>query len=160
MIKCKFKYDEKLLNKITNTTLKTSNLINQILIGLIAVAVAVMFIMGYKVSGIVFLAVGVILVAGVIFVNKLISKSNKMLLGQQVDIVFSETDMVMNCSMGGEKLYTAKLEYSAVKKVVEKNDLAYLYFDKKSIIILPKQSFISEQDYQKVMELVGNNYIM
>ena len=160
MIKCSFNYDENLLNKINKTTLKTSNLINEILIGLIFIAVLVMFAMNNYMSGAIFAVVGLMMFTGVIFLNKSISASNNMLLGQHVDVKFNENDMVMTCKMGEHNLYTAKFEYSAVVKVVEKNGLAYLYFNKKSVVILPKSAFKTDNDYKTIIERAGNNYLV
>ncbi|MBO5910350.1 MAG: YcxB family protein, partial [Clostridia bacterium] len=57
-------------------------------------------------------------------------------------------------------LYNATLEYNGIKKIVDKQGLIYLYFDKASAIVIPKSSFKTSEDYEKAMELAGNNYVV
>lgn len=160
MIECSFEYNFNLLQKINNNTLKKYNIINEILIGLIFIAIAVMFVVGNIILGIILSITSACLIASLIFTNISIKKSNNILLGQRVKVVFKEDDMNMTGLLGDKVLYKTTIEYSVIKKVVEKSEFVYVYLDKKSIIVIPKASFKTTQDYKKAIELAGNNYVV
>ena len=83
-----------------------------------------------------------------------------MMLGQQVSIQFNDKDMLMSATQGQIVIYKARIEYSVIKKVVEKNDLAFLHINKKAIIVMPKNAFKTAQEYQKAIDLSVNNYVV
>ncbi len=160
MIKCKFEYTEGLLKKINTTSLKVSNLINELLLFIILVGSVILFVTGNLVLGIVLAVVFVLFAVSLYLFNEAIYKSNIILRGQQVHILFNEGNMDMSCSRGENQLYKANFEYVAIKKLEVKQDLIYVYFDKKSVIIIPKLAFTTETDYNKAIELLGNNYMV
>ena len=160
MIKCGFEYDFNLLQKISNNTLKKYNVINEVLVGLMFVAIAIMFIFDNIVLGTIFSVILVFLIVNLVFANTLIKKSNNGLLGQRVELVFKEHSMDMSGILGDKVLYKTVIEYSVIKKVVDKSEFIYVYLDKKSIIIIPKASFKSMEDCKKAIELSGNNYVV
>ena len=160
MIECGFAYTENLLNTINTDSTRKSNLINEISIFIILLCAVILFLTHNVVLGVIFSVIFVVLAVGLFFTNKSIAKSNQMLLGQQIKIVFNDNNMVMTCKLGGKTLYNTTFEYSAVKKILNKKDLIYIYFDKNSAIIIPKLSFKSTKDLNRALELVGNNYII
>jgi len=160
MIKCGFEYSFNLLQKINSNTLKRYNIINEILIGLIFVAIAVMFVVGNIVLGVILSITTVFLITSLIFTNISIKKSNNILLGQRVEVVFDEKKMNTTGLLGDKVLYKTNIEYSVIKKVIDKPEFIYIYLDKKSIIIIPKASFKTVEDYKQAFELASNNYVV
>lgn len=160
MIKCNFIYNNELLSKINKTTTKNINIFSEIAMFLILVGTVVLFVMGKNLLGAIFAGIFVLLVISFIFTNKALQKSNYVLKGQDVNVVFNEESMQMTSSLNDKVMYNATFEYSAIKKFAIKNDLIYVYFDKTSIIIIPKSAFKVEDDYEKAIQLIGNNYLV
>lgn len=160
MIESNFEYTEGLLNKINTSTLKKWNLINEILMAIILAGSVVLFVTGNTAISIIGTVVFVLLATTLVLFNKAIARSNKILLNQQIKIVFNQNNMVMTSKLGDKQLYNATFEYSAIKKVVNKQGLSYVYFDKKSIIIIPQDSFKTFDEYKTAMELISNNYVV
>ncbi|MFQ6724391.1 MAG: YcxB family protein, partial [Clostridia bacterium] len=94
------------------------------------------------------------------FNYRAVNSYNRVLIGQKVNMVFNESNMTMTTKIGEKVLYRANFQYSAIKKVVSKQDLVFVYFDNTSVVVIPKYSFKTRQDYKRAMELVGNNYVV
>ena len=160
MIECGFAYTENLLNAINTDSTRKANLINEISIFVILLCSIILFLTHNIALGVIFSIIFVVLSIGLFLTNKAIAKSNKMLLGQQIRIKFNDSNMVMTCKFGDKTLYNTTFEYNAIKKILHKKDLIYLYFDKNSAVIIPKLSFKSNKDLNRALELIGNNYII
>ncbi|MBQ7880677.1 MAG: YcxB family protein [Clostridia bacterium] len=160
MIECKYNYTNSLLDKISKNSVKNINLFSEIAMFIILVGAVILFVTGNIVLGSIFLGIFVLLLISLIYTNKTIVKSNRILNGQQVQIVFNEYDMAMTTSLGNKVLYNATFDYKAIKKVSEKQDLIYVYFDKTSVIVIPKLSFKTNEDYLKATQLINNNYVV
>lgn len=160
MIESNFKYSEQLLNKISKNSTKIANLIGEILMLIILASVAVLFVTGNKLLGGIFVGVFVFFLISLISANKSIKNSNKSLLGHQIHIVFNQDNMTMKATVGDDMLYNMSFEYAAIKKVAVRGDLVYVYFTKKSAIVIPKTSFKTSNDCEKVLNLISNNYVV
>lgn len=160
MIECNFIYSNELLNKINKTTTKNINIFSEIAMFLILVGTVVLFVMGQNLLGAIFVVIFVLLLISLIFTNKSFEKANYVLMGQNVNVIFNEESMQMTASLNDKVMYNATFEYSAIKKFAIKNDLIYVYFDKTSIIIIPKLAFKVADDYEKAIQLIGNNYLV
>ena len=160
MFESNFKYTEQLLNKIGKNSTKIANLIGEILMLVIAASVAILFVTEHYLLGGIFAGVFVLFFISLIFTNKSIQNSNKSLLGHEINIVFNEDNMAVKAEFGGATLYNLSFEYKAIKKVVLHKDLVYVYFTKKSAIIIPKTSFKTSDDCQKALNLINNNYMV
>ena len=97
---------------------------------------------------------------GFISANKSVERSNRGLLGQQINLSFAESELIMTANLGKETLYTAKFDYATVKSVKVKSSLIYIKFDKNSVVVVPKSAFKTEADFVKALERVSNNYVM
>ncbi|MBQ8522079.1 MAG: YcxB family protein [Clostridia bacterium] len=160
MIESKFEYTENLINKINASAIKKYNIIVEVAMIISLIALSILFITGNTLLGIVFSMILACLVISFVITNKSVSQNNKILIGQQVNIMFNETSMDMTTTLGEKVLYNANFEYDAIKKIVKSKDLVFIYFDKVSVVIFPKTSFKTSKDYEKVMQLVANNYIV
>lgn len=160
MIESNFEYTEKLINKINNASVKKYNIIIEITMFMILLGAVVLFITGNTVLGIAGCIIFVLMVVSLVLNNKEINRSNRILIGQKVNIVFNSHDMLMTTKLGNKVLYKSKFEYEAIKKIVENEDLVFVYFDKVSVVFFPKSSFKSVDDYRKAMQFVGNNYVV
>ena len=161
MIEAKFEYSYQYIKDLNNSTMKTYNLISQIALFLILCGVCIMFAVVRNILlGVLASITFVVLLVGFVMANKAVERSNRGLLGQQIKVSFGENEMVMVATIAGETLYTAKFDYLAVKGVKVKNDLMYIKFDKKSVLIIPKSGFRKEADFTKALEYVSNNYVM
>ena len=161
MIEAKFEYSYEYINELNNKTMKTYNIISQIALFLILCAVGIMFAVARNIFlGVLASVTFVILLVGFVIANKSVERSNRGLLGQQIKISFSENEMVMTSSLGEKVLYTARFDYSAVKSVKVKNNLIFIKFDKKSMVVIPKLAFKNESDFIKAKEYLNNNYVM
>lgn len=160
MVECNFTYTNELLDKISRVSTKKINLISEIAIGIILIGVFVLFATSNILLGFIFLAIFAMLLVSIIFINRSIIKSNRMLLNQNISIVFNEENMKMKAIMGDRVVYSASFEYSAVIKVENLQELTYVYFNKSSVIVIPKSSFQTQDDYEKAMQLVANNYVI
>ncbi len=160
MFESNFRYSEKLLNKISKNSTKIANMIGEILIMITLAGVAILFVTGHYLIGGIFVGVFVLFVISLIFANKSIKNSNNSLLGHQINIVFNEDEMVMKAEFGGATLYNMAFDYKAIQRVVIRGDLVYVYFNKKSAIIIPKSSFTTTENYEKALHLINNNYMV
>lgn len=160
MIESSFEYTTELLNKINRNVVKKSNIINEIAMLIILVGAVVGFIVGNKVIGISLIVVFVGLLISLVFTGKAIAGANRALLGQKVNITFSDVDMHMTGLIGDKAIYNASFEYKAIKKVNVVQDLIYIYFDRSSVIIVPKNSFKTSEECEKVIQLTSNNYVV
>lgn len=160
MIEGNFEYTTGLLKKINSNAVRKSNLVNEIAMLVIAVGAVVAFILDNVFIGISLAVVFVALGVSLMFTGKSIARANNRLLGQKVKLVFSNTDMHMTGLAGEVALYNVSFEYKAIKKVSIKQDIIYIYFDRNSVIIIPKSSFKTSEDCENVIELVSNNYVV
>lgn len=160
MIESNFEYTPDLLKKINANAASKSNLVNEIAMFVIAVGAVVAFIVGNTFVGFSLVALFGALIVSLIFTAKSIEKSNSRLLGQKVRLVFGEDSVEMFGIGGDTATYNAKFEYKAISKTEIKKDLIYVYFGRNSIIVIPKNSFKTEEECEKVIELVSNNYVV
>lgn len=160
MIESNFEYTENLINKINTNSVKRYNLVIEIAMFVIFLSAVVLFVTGNILLGVIFSVIFAILLASVIITNRGIAKNNRILVGQRVSVKFNDSDMLMTAKLGNKVIYNAKLEYGAVKKIVERQDLIFIYFGKESAVVVPKSSFKTGEDYQKAMQFVGNNYVV
>ena len=160
MVECGFTFTSALLDRINKNSTKTINLIGEIALFIILVGAIVMFVVDNIIIGIIALAIFALLLTSFILGNKSIARTNRGLLNQQVKINFNEENMTMQGYINGKQLYSTTFEYSGIKKVEIKQDLIYVYFDKKSAVVVPMASFKSNSDCEKAIELVSNNYVV
>jgi len=160
MVESNFKYTNELLKKINSNATKNINLFCQIAMLIILMGSGVLFVTHNFMLGAIFAVIFVGLVVCLVLTNKTIANANRVLLGQKINIKFDENSMKMIASLNDKVLYNATFEYKAIKKVVEKQGVAYIYFDKTSAIVVPKNSFETSSAYEKAMQLVSNNYIV
>lgn len=160
MIKCGFKYTEGLVKNINDVAVKKYNIIIEIAMLLSFTSLCILFATHNKTLGIIFSGVFVFLLICLIIINKLNANNNKILIGQQVDFKFDENNFIITCTLGDEILYDATFEYSAIKKVKLTKELVLLYFNKKSALPIPKSSFKTVGDYNTIVQIVQNNYIV
>ena len=160
MVESNFKYTYSLLDKINKNATKNVNLFCEIAMFIILLGSIVLFVLGHTVLGVVFAVVFAVLLVSLIFANKSIKQSNAILRGQNVKVVFNETNLIMTTLSGNKILSRATMEYNAVKKVEEKQDLLYVFFGKNMAVIMPKNSFKNVQEYNKAKQLASNNYVV
>lgn len=160
MIESNFEYTENLINKINSNAVKKYNLAIEIAMFIILLSAVLMFIVATVALGVIFSVVFVLLGVSLFFNYKAINKSNRVLVGQNVNIVFNQKNMLMTTKLGNKTLYKANFEYNTIRKVEEKNDLVFLYFDKVTVIVIPKISFKTTEQYKKALDLVANNYVV
>lgn len=160
MVESKFEYTENLINKINTASIKKYNLLNEIAMAIVLIGTVILFVTSNIVLGVIFSAIFVLLLIGLIFTNKDIARSNRVLVGQQVNVVFNESNMRMITKLGNKTLYNVKFEYNTIRKIDAKTDLVFVYFNKSSAIVLPKSSFKTNGDLTRAMELMYNNYVI
>jgi ABC-type uncharacterized transport system permease subunit len=160
MIESNFEYTEKLINNINTASIKKYNLGIEIAMFIILLGAVVLFVTSNTLIGVICSAIFIMLLISLVFANLSITKSNRVLVGQRVNIIFNEDNMVMTSKLGEKVLYKANFEYKAIKKVKDNQDLVFVYFDKVSVIIIPKTSFKTSKECKKAMELIGNNYVI
>lgn len=161
MIEAKFEYSYQYIKELNSSTMRIYNIIGQIALFLILCGVAVMFAVARNILlGVLSSITFVMLLAGFISANKAVERANRGLIGQQVKVKFDENEMIMTATIAGETLYTSRFDYSAIKSVKEKNDLMFIKFDKKSMIVIPKSGFKKDADFKKVLDRVSNNYVV
>ena len=158
MIESSFEYTSGLINKINKISIKKYNAIVEIAMFIILLGAGILFITHNTIMGVIASVIFVILLISLILSNMSINRSNHVLIGQAVKVVFNDDEMSMLTTLGNKVLYKAKFEYAAVKSVKEYKDLVFIYFNKTSAVIVPKTSFRTSQDCQKAVELVSNNY--
>jgi hypothetical protein len=127
---------------------------------IILVSSAILFATHNIVLGAIFGGVFVVFLAMLVLVNMFKSTNNQMLEGQDVNVKFDEQNLMIICSLNNEVLYSAAVEYSTIKSVKKSKELMFLYVNKNSAIVIPKASFASVEDYNKVIQLVQNNYVV
>lgn len=160
MVNCKFTYTDELLKKITKTSLKKSNLIMEILLGIILIASISLFAIKSTASAIVLAGVFVVTVIAQVLTNIKLGKINNVLLNQTVEIDFDIKNMKYVQKMDDATLNDAVIDYGVIKKIKEVDELLYLYLNSQSAFIIPKNSFKSTEEYRKAFELVSNNYVV
>lgn len=160
MFETNFEYTEGLLNKISKNSAKTVNIISELLMMAVLASVAILFVTGHYLLGGIFAGVFVAFFVSLILTNRSIRNYNKSLLGHKINIVFNEESMTMKAEFAGAILYNLSFEYDAIKRAVVRDDLVYVYFNKKSAIIIPKTSFTTTENYEKAMHLINNNYMV
>ena len=161
MIEAKFEYSHGFIKELNTSTMKTYNLIGQIALFLILCGVAIMFAVARNILlGVLASVTFVVLLVGFISANKSVERSNRGLLGQQINLSFAESELIMTANLGKETLYTAKFDYATVKSVKVKSNLMYIKFDKNSVVVVPKSAFKTEAEFVKALERVSNNYVM
>jgi len=160
MIESKFEYTQTLINKINTSSVRKYNLFNEIAMFILLLSAIILFISGKILLGVIFSAIFIMLLVSLIFANKDIARSNRVLVGQRINVVFGKESMKMTAKLGNRVLYNATFEYNAIKKINEKSDLVYVYFDKKTVVVLPKNSFKTSSDLTTALELMSNNYLI
>ena len=160
MIESNFEYTEGLVKKINTNAIKRYELITEISLFIILLGVVMLFVMGNNILGAIGSGIFIVLLTSLIFSKLTITKSNRILIGQQVNIMFNDTKMSMTTKLGEKVLHRANFDYNAIKSVKSRGDLIYIYFNKSSVIIIPKTSFKTSQDCTTAMELLGNNYVI
>ena len=160
MIESNFEYTENLIGKINAISIKKYNVITEIFMAIILIGSGVLFAVKSILLGGIFLAIFIMLTISLCFSNRSINKSNSILVGQKVNIKFDEDKMHVTTKLGNKVLYSVGFEYQAIKKVVSKPDLVFVYFDRVSAVIIPKNSFNAGKEYKKAMEYLNNNYVM
>lgn len=158
MIEANFEYTENLIHKINSTSMKTETLIIKIAMLVILLGSAILFITSNTTLGFIFLGMFAILLISLSVNSKDINKSNRILIGQKINIMFNENSMTAINKLGEKTLYKANFKYSAIKKIKYKQDLLFIYFDKTSVVIIPKNSFKTLQEYERALELIRNDY--
>lgn len=160
MIESNFVYTQLLLNKINTSIANKYNVFIEIAMFIIFVGAIILLVTGNTVLGLVFILILAMLGFSLFIIKRDIIKSNQMLDGQRINIVFNETNMLMTCKLNEKTLYTTVFKYDAIKKIVDKKDTLFIYFDKGSAVIIPKLSFKTSDDCQIATQLMGNNYIL
>lgn len=160
MVKSNFEYTEGLIKKINSNSVNIYNLIIKISMAIILLSSIILFITHNFVFGAISFVVFVCLLASLLLTNRAIITSNKILIGQKVNILFKDNQMDVTTKLGEKVLYNASFEYQAIKKFKNSKDLIYLYFDRSSVIIIPKTGFKNAQELQTAIELVSNNYVI
>lgn len=160
MIECKFTYNKDMLNKIRNNSIKRVNFITEVCMFIILLSSIVLFCVKEVQMGVIFLVLFGAIAIGLIVSNVTILKGNNVLLGQTVEVGFEGEHMTVKNSLGDSQLSSAKIDYSVIKQVKLIDGLVYFYVNKTSAIIVPKNSFVTEQDFQKAVALAGNNYVV
>ena len=95
MIESNFEYTENLIKKINTNAIKKYKLITEIAMFIILVGSVALFIGGNTILGLIASGIFVVLLISLVFSNLSISKSNRILIGQKVNIVFNDTKMTM-----------------------------------------------------------------
>lgn len=158
MIKCEFEYDREFVAQIAKNSTRVTNIILEICMFIILVATAIVFVMGELITGAVFAVMFVSFLVLLPVVNRSAYKVNNILLGQRVELEFNKDDMLFKAYVGKEMSSEAVIKYSVIKKINEIKGLVYLYIARGSAIVIPINAFDSRTQYQKAMELAGNNY--
>ena len=160
MIEAKFEYTNSLLSQINANTTKKSNLINEIALFIILVGAVICFVVENVWFGVSLLVIFAALIVSLVIANRSVARVNRPLLGQKVRVMFDKAEMHMFGTRGDKLLYTTTFDYKAIKKVEQRQNLIYIFFDKLSVVIVPKTSFKTEEDYKKAFELISNNYVV
>lgn len=160
MIESNFEYTEKLISKINSSGIKKDNLITEIAMFIILLGSVIMFVTDNIFMGLISSVVFVVLIGCLVSSNISIRKSNQILIGQRVKVVFDDYHMTMTTSLGEKVLYRAQFEYKSIKKFKNKDGLMFVYFSKDAVIVIPTNSFKTVQDYKKAKGLLGNNYLI
>lgn len=160
MIECNFEYTDTLIKNINLKSTKKYNMMIEIALFVMFVATLVLIITHNKVMAIVCGGMLVALLGVLVITNIILSKNNSILLGQKVNIKFDKELLIIVSKLGNKELYKANVEYDAIKSVEMYKDIIFLYINKESAIIIPKICFKSNKDYNTVMQLVQNNYIV
>lgn len=158
MIKCNFYYNSALLNMISNNAVKSTNLITDICAVIMLICGLLLIVLGNTIVGAIALIAFVLVVAARFVGNSTSARSNRMLLNQQVKVLFNRDNMNVVNMLGDKELAKFDIEYTAIKKVKLVKDLIYIYIENISVIVVPKTGFATQQDYEKAIELVTNNY--
>lgn len=159
MINCEFTYNDELLKKITKASTKLTNMITEIMLGIIIISSAALFATKETVTGIIFAVVAVLTVVAQIISNRRLYKLNSFLLNQKVKLQFDVKGMKYVQTMADEVLQDANIEYAIISKVKQVNDLMFLYFNSRSALIVPRTAFKSYEEYKKAYDLASNNYV-
>lgn len=159
MINCEFTYNDELLKKITKASTKLTNIITEIMLGIIIISAVALFATKDVTAGVIFLAVAVLTVVAQILTNRRLYKINSFLLNQKVKLQFDIKSMKYVQTMEDAVLQDANIEYTVISKVKQVDDLMFLYFNSKSALIVPKTAFKSYEEYKKAYDLASNNYV-
>jgi len=158
MIQSNFKYTSDMLRKINKNTTKKINLFIEIFLLAMLVGVILLIVTGNKTLGFVFAGVLVLIVISFVLTNMTVLRSNQFLLNQDINIIFNQNEMVMKAMLYREKLYDMTFDYKAITKVEQNKDFIYVYFNKKSAIVIPISSFKNSETCEKALQLLNNNY--
>ncbi len=160
MVKCKFIYNEDILNKLARNSTKVADLIIEICCGILVVAGAVMFALGRTGLGITAVIVFACLIGSMVVNNLSIKRNNMVFLGREVNIKFDKEVMNVITSFNNHEISNMNINYSVIKNIKEVEEVIYLYLSDSSAVVIPKKCFRSAEDYKLAMELVGKNYIV
>ena len=160
MVENNFEYTAGLINKINKTGIKKYNLVIEIAMFFILLGAVLLFVTDNIWLGVIFSILFIVLLAGLVFANLSITMSNKVLIGQHINIKFKDDKMSMTALLGEKTLYNADFEYKAIKKIKNDDELIFVYFDKVSVVVMPKFGFKTTADYKRAVELLSNNYII
>ena len=160
MVESNFEYTEGLIKKVNTNATRKCNVITEIAMFIILLGMVALFVGGNTILGLIAVCVFIVLLVSLIFSNISIEKSNRILVGQNVNIVFYDKKMTMTAKLGQRTLYRANFDYNAITDIKHHQDLMVVYFNKVSAVIVPKTSFKTMQDCQKSVELMSNNYVI
>ena len=160
MVSCEFAYTEQLLKRINKSIIKKTTAIGELVLFVVFISAAMLFIWSGVEMACICLGVFVSLWISLTLSKKAVARANIMLLNQKIQLIFNRENINIIASQGGIEVSNDTLEYSAIRKVKERDDLLYIYIGKKIAIIAPKDSFASLEDYEKAVELVNNNYVI
>ena len=160
MVESNFEYTEGLIKKVNTNASRKCNLITEIAMFIILLGMVALFIGGNTALGLISGGVFIVLLVGLIFSNLSIEKSNRVLVGQNVNIVFYDKKMTMTAKLGQRTLYRANFDYNAITNIKYYQDLMVVYFNKVSAVVIPKTSFKTIQDCERAVELMSNNYVI
>ena len=127
MIESNFEYTESLIKKINTASIRKYNLMIEIAMFIILLGAVILFVTGNTAMGVICCLIFIMLLISLVFANISITKSNRVLVGQRVNIIFNEENMMMTTKLGEKVLYKANFEYNAIKKVEKKISVRYNY---------------------------------
>lgn len=160
MVKCKFNYNEDMLNKLAKNSTKLADLITEICCGILVVAGSVMFALGRTGLGITSIVIMVVLFGSMVLNNMSIKRNNMLFLGREVNVKFDKEGMKVVTSFNDKEISNININYSIIRNIKEIDGLVYLYLPKNSAVVIPKKGFESAEEYKLALELAGKNYIV
>ena len=158
MIECEYSYTYGLLNKISSHSTRGVKLTCQITTFIALICLVVLFVSGHIATGIILAITWLVICIPVYVFIKSINKANRLLLNQNVKMVFDKNGVTITNFIRDKELANATIDYKVIKQVKVIKDLIYMYINRNSAIIVPKESFANSADCDRVIQLVSNNY--